>query len=100
MSSSFDAYVPNGLSLGLALTHERSTANFFNAGSLIGSLASGRLCDSTGRCLNIAVSTYFTCIGTVIDISPPSPDQPSAYSRRTPKFVLLESILLRVSDMP
>jgi len=39
------------------------------AGSLFGSLIAGRIADTWGRRMAISVSAFFTCIGTIIEIS-------------------------------
>lgn len=38
-------------------------------GALIGALIAGRMADTIGRRLSISVSAFFTCVGTVIEIS-------------------------------
>lgn len=40
-----------------------------SAGCLIGSLISGKLADSLGRRMTISVSSFFSCIGIIIEVS-------------------------------
>ncbi|KJZ75312.1 hypothetical protein HIM_05238 [Hirsutella minnesotensis 3608] len=64
----FGELQPDG-SYTFSAARQGTIVGLLSIGALIGSLVAGKMADALGRRLSISLSAFFTCVGTVIEIS-------------------------------
>ncbi|GAB0136123.1 hypothetical protein EsDP_00004437 [Epichloe bromicola] len=67
-SQRFGQLQPDG-SYGFSAARQGTIVGMVSVGALIGSLIAGKLSDLIGRRLCISAAAFFTCIGTIVEIS-------------------------------